>query len=77
MMTLIVFLYSVLNLFSSNSFYIKNSATIYKEIDDDINQIFEKNNLKKYFNKLSDNYISAVFKDENLGIILSRKMLLC
>ncbi|RYY78816.1 MAG: DEAD/DEAH box helicase [Moraxellaceae bacterium] len=60
-------------LFSSNSFYIKNSATIYKEIDEDINDIFEKNNLKKYFNKLSDNYISAIFKDDNLGIILSRK----
>lgn len=60
-------------LFSSNSFYIKNSATIYKEIDVDINDIFEKNNLKKFFNKLSDKYISAIFKDENLGIILSRK----
>lgn len=60
-------------LFSSNFFYIKNSATIYKEIDDDISQIFEKNNLKKYFNKSSDHYISAIFKDENLGIILSRK----
>ncbi|MDG9861674.1 DEAD/DEAH box helicase family protein, partial [Acinetobacter ursingii] len=60
-------------LFSSNSFYIKNSATIYKEIDADINDIFEKNNLKKFFNKLSDKYISAIFKDENLGIILSRK----
>ncbi|MCG2575125.1 DEAD/DEAH box helicase family protein [Acinetobacter sp. ME22] len=60
-------------LFSSNSFYIKNSATIHKEIDEDINDIFEKNNLKKFFNKLSDKYISAIFKDENLGIILSRK----
>ena len=60
-------------LFSSNSFYIKNSATIYKEIDADINGIFEKNNLKKFFNKLSDKYISAIFKDEDLGIILSRK----
>lgn len=60
-------------LFSSNSFYIKNSATIYKEIDDDINEIFEKTNLKKYFNKLSDNYISAIFREENLGIILSKK----
>ncbi|MEC6125929.1 DEAD/DEAH box helicase [Acinetobacter ursingii] len=60
-------------LFSSNSFYIKNSATIYKEINADINDVFEKNNLKKFFNKLSDKYISAIFKDENLGIILSRK----
>ncbi|MGA6136424.1 DEAD/DEAH box helicase [Acinetobacter dispersus] len=60
-------------LFSSNSFYIKNSATIYKEVDEDINEIFEKTNLKKYLDKLSDNYISAIFRNENLGIILSRK----
>jgi hypothetical protein len=60
-------------LFSSNSFYIKNSAIIYEDIEDNLNDIFTHTNFIKFFTKLSDSYISAIFKEQNLAILLSRK----
>ncbi len=63
-------------LFSSNSFYIKNSAIIYKDITENIVDIFEKNTFTKFFEKNSDSYISAYFNNEELGIILARKKVL-
>lgn len=60
-------------LFSSNSFYIKNSATIYKDVNESIIEILEKSAFEKHFNKNSDNIISAVYKEVGLGIVLTRK----
>ena len=61
-------------LFSSNSLNIKSSAIIYKNIKFTIQNLFDSTDFIKYFNSISEkNYLSAIFPQENLGIILTRQ----
>lgn len=59
-------------LFSGNAFYIKNSATIYKDITEDIEQIFNSLSFEKNFNKYYKKHVISLYKESNLGLVLTK-----
>jgi len=59
-------------LFSGNAFYIKNSATIYKDVVEDIEKIFNSVIFEKHFNKYYEKHVCSLYTDSNLGLVLTR-----